>query len=840
MTDGKDTKKGTLSLGGTLSVGNSASKAGSGVAVEVRRRRFGADASKKPAGVAAVSGDSEMARRMKVLEAARKNEEVEKQRREEELQKATDLQTKQVEVLEGQRKKEEEEKVEEERLKGEKEVSKVGEKEERKCKDAVEESKEIKKVPSHDTGKSRKTLTLGAGYKKKTGKSGSASGGKKRGRNAYMEALEQRYRTMPGRKKSRFRSGDNGSGQQAEKVIREVEISDFITVQELASRMAEKGSDVVKKLMMMGEMVTLTQTLDQEIAILIVEEFGHNYSTVSESDIEDGLVEEDKPKDMVKRSPIVTVMGHVDHGKTTLLDALRSTRVAAGEAGGITQHIGAYQVEVPSSGRRITFLDTPGHAAFTAMRARGAEVTDVVVLVVAADDGVMPQTIEAIHHAKAAGVPIVVAINKMDKPDANPDRVKNELLAHEVVLEEFGGEIPAVPISALNKTGLDEIEEVILLQADVLELQANPKRRADGVVVEAQLDKGRGSVATVVVQRGTLRTGDIVVAGSVWGRVRALVNDKGDNVDEAGPSVPVEILGLQGVPKAGDTFVVAEDADRAKEVASYREQKLREAAQAARKMSLDNLFDRMAEAEKMDLNVIIKADVQGSVEAIKHSLMQLDTPQISVKVIQGGVGVVTETDINLAMASGAVVCGFNVRTDAIARKHAEAEGIEIRYYSVIYHLIDDIKNAMAGLLESDFEEESLGAAEVRAIFKISKIKIAGCMVTEGMLKRSAKARLVRDGVIVHDGIIGTLRREKDEAKEVKSGFECGMTFDKFDDIQEGDVIESYSMKEVKKTFEDLEKLVEKTQADKAEAAKAKAQEEQEAEEAEAETEETEE
>jgi translation initiation factor IF-2 len=800
MTEDKD-KKGTLSLSGTLGVSGGGSRS-SGVAVEVRRRRFVADT---PKSAPSAPVDSEMARRMKVLEDARKNEDVNKKKREEELKKAAALQSRQVEALEEEKKKREEQ---DKKRQAQEEVARQT---------IVEQQTQAgdKTREANSKGK-RKTLTVGEGFSKKAvGKPGSKDLSKKRGRNAYMEDLEQRYRTMPARKKERATTKNEAEAENrpAEKVIREVEIPDFITVQELAARMAEKGSDVVKQFMMMGEMVTLTQTIDQETAILIVEELGHKYRTVSEADIEEGLVEEqDQPEALQPRPPVVTVMGHVDHGKTTLLDSLRKANVVKGEAGGITQHIGAYQVMVPSSGRKITFLDTPGHAAFTAMRARGAQVTDVVVLVVAADDGVMPQTTEAIQHAKAAGVPIVVAINKMDKEDANPDRVKNELLSHELVLEDFGGDVPSVSVSALQGAGLEDLEEVILLQADMLELKANPSRRADGIVVEAELDKGRGAVATVVVQRGTLKGGDIVVAGAVYGRIRALVNDLGEQVKEAGPSVPVEILGLQGVPAAGDSFVVVENVERAKEVAEYRSQKQREKEQAARKLSLDNLFDRMEDVGKMELNVIVKADVQGSVEAIKHSLSQLDMPQVKVNVVSGGVGVVTETDINLAMASEAIVCAFHVRADATARRLAEKEGVEIRYYNVIYELIDDVKNAMAGLLAPDVEEDPLGAADVRMIFKMGKRKIAGCLVTEGTVTRGNKARLVRDGKVVHDGVVATIRREKDDVKEVKAGVECGITFEKFDDLQEGDVIETYQVKEVKKSFEDLEKMAEREAA----------------------------
>ncbi|MFZ2619912.1 MAG: translation initiation factor IF-2, partial [Alphaproteobacteria bacterium] len=658
----------------------------------------------------------------------------------------------------------------------------------------------------------RKTLSVGDDFRNKGGKPVPKETGQKRGRNAYMDDLVQRGRTMG----SRSKGGRTNRGEQnpdanrapAEKIIRDVQVTDFITVQELASRMAEKGSDVVKKLMMMGEMVTLTQTIDADTATVIVTEFGHTVKRVSESDVEASIATEaDADADLQTRPPVVTVMGHVDHGKTTLLDTIRNAHVVKGESGGITQHIGAYQVVVPGSNRKITFLDTPGHAAFTAMRARGAQVTDVVILVVAADDGVMPQTIEAIQHAKAAGVPMVVAINKMDKQGANPQRVKNELLQHEVILEDFGGTVPSVPVSGLTGMGLKELEEVVLLQADVLDLKANPNRMGEGVVVEAELDKGRGPVATVVVQRGTVKTGDIVVAGSVYGRVRTLVSDRGENLKSAGPSTPVELLGLQGVPAAGDTFVVVENERKAKEVASHREQKQREKAQASRKLSLDNLFDRMATADKMDLNIIVKGDVQGSIEAIRHTLVQLDTPQIKVNVISSGVGVVTETDVNLAMAGHAIICAFHVRADATARRIAEQHGVEIRYYEIIYNLIDDMKNAMAGLLAPEVVEEHLGRANVRAVFKIGKKTVAGCMATDGLLTRGAKARLLRDGKVIYTGTIDTLRREKDDVKEVKAGFECGIMLAKFEDVKEGDMIECFKLNEVKKTYADLEKMV---------------------------------
>ncbi len=786
MADKKDDtpkkSKGTLSLGGTLGTSGGANKASDrGIAIEVRKRRF----SEPTATQAAPAADSETARRLKALENAKNSAEEHQQQREAARKQAEALQSKQVEALEEQKRREE-------AARAEAEIARM-------------QAEENQRKSTQDDKKNTPSLAEQFKRAKPTAKVQEKDFGKKRGRNAYLDDLEQRYRSMPGRRKAGQR-GDKTDATPADKVIRDVELPDFITVQELASRMAEKGADVVKRMMLMGEMATLTQTIDQETAMLVVEEFGHRYQTVSESDIEQGLADEqDAPADLVERPPVVTVMGHVDHGKTTLLDSLRKTTVVAGEAGGITQHIGAYQVTSPASGRQITFLDTPGHAAFTAMRARGAQVTDIVVLCVAADDGVMPQTIEAIQHAKAAGVPVVVAINKMDKPEANPQRVKNELLSHGLTLEEFGGDTPVVPVSALHGDGLADLEEVILLQADMLELKANPKRLADGIVVEAELDKGRGPVATVVVQRGTLRVGEHLVAGAVYGRVRALMNDKGENIDEAGPAMPVEILGLQGVPAAGDTFVVVDDAERAREVATWRAQKQREKQQAARKVSLDNLFENMGEDETRELNIIVKADVQGSAEAITSSLKLLDTKEVTIHVISSGVGVVTETDVTLAKASSAIIVAFGVRADATARRIAESENVEVRYYNVIYNLIDELKDAMAGMLAPEFKEEQLGTANVIAVFKAGKKKVAGCLVTEGVVRKGEKARLTRDGKVVYTGNIASLRREKDDVKEVSSGTECGVLLEKFDDMQEGDELEVFTLHAVKKSFDDLEK-----------------------------------
>ncbi|MGB5949356.1 MAG: translation initiation factor IF-2, partial [Parvibaculum sp.] len=577
---------------------------------------------------------------------------------------------------------------------------------------------------------------------------------------------------------------------------------EVITIQELANRMAERAVDVIKILMKQGIMHKITDVIDSDTAQLVAEELGHTVKRVAESDVEEGLVGEDDPESAKKpRAPVVTVMGHVDHGKTSLLDALRKTAVAAGEAGGITQHIGAYQVDM-GSGAKITFLDTPGHAAFTAMRARGAKVTDIVVLVVAADDGVMPQTVEAISHAKAAGVPIIIAINKMDKPEADPARVKNELLQHEVVVEDFGGETLAVPISAKTRMGLDKLEEAILLQAEILDLKANPDRAAEGIIVEAKLDRGRGPVGTVLIERGTLHVGDIIVAGTEWGRVRALINDRGENVESAGPSVPVEVLGLGGAPEAGDVLSVVESEARAREVTEYRERVQRDKRTGGGvRTSLDQMLSQLKEQNKKELPIVVKADVQGSAEAIVQALEKLGTDEVTARVISAGVGGVTESDITLAIASGAPVIGFNVRANTQARDAARHAGIEIRYYSVIYDLVDDIKAAMSGLLSPELRETFLGNAQILEVFNISKVgKVAGCRVTEGVVRRGASVRLIRDNVVVHEGKLSTLKRFKDEVKEVQSGQECGMAFEAYQDMRAGDIIECFEVEVIKRTL----------------------------------------
>jgi translation initiation factor IF-2 len=584
----------------------------------------------------------------------------------------------------------------------------------------------------------------------------------------------------------------------AAKIVRDVVVPEGITVQELANRMAERSVDVIKALMKMGVMATINQTIDADTAELLVTEFGHKIRRVSESDVEIGLGgAADQDEALQPRAPVVTIMGHVDHGKTSLLDALRATDVAKHEAGGITQHIGAYQVQL-KSGKQITFLDTPGHEAFTAMRARGASVTDIVVLVVAADDGIQPQTIEAINHAKAAKVPIVVAINKVDKPDADPERVKRDLLQYEVAIEGYGGDVLGVEVSALKKTGLDKLEEGILLQAELLDLRSNPDRAAQGVVIEAKLERGRGSVATVLVQRGTLHRGDIFVAGSEWGKVRALVDDKGREVETAGPSAPVEVLGLNGTPSAGDEFTVVENEARAREVTAFRQRRSRDArAAAGSRGTLEQMFSKITEGTAKELGVVVKTDVQGSLEAITGTLTKISTDEVAVRMLHGAVGAITEGDIALAKASNGIVVGFNVRASPQAREIARRDGVEIRYYSIIYNIIDDVKAALSGMLAPTLREKFLGNAEIREVFDISKSgKVAGCRVTEGMVKRGAKVRLLRDNVVIHEGTLKTLRRFKDEVREVQEGYECGMAFENYQDIRVGDVIEAFEMESV--------------------------------------------
>jgi len=592
------------------------------------------------------------------------------------------------------------------------------------------------------------------------------------------------------------------SAQPSEPQVRDVAVPETITVGELAHRMSVKAAEVIKTMMKLGTMVTINQVLDQETAMIVVQEMGHKAKASKLDDPESFLVESDEPvaADEKPRPPVVTVMGHVDHGKTSLLDFIRRAKVAAGEAGGITQHIGAYHVETPRG--VVTFLDTPGHEAFTAMRARGAKVTDVVVLVVAADDGVMPQTIEAINHAKAAGVPLVVALNKIDKHDANPNKVKQDLLAHGVVPEEYGGDSPLVPVSAKTGEGVDSLLEQILLQAEVKELKASITAPAKGVVIEARLDKGRGPVATLLVQSGTLRRGDIVLAGAVFGRVRAMLDENGKPVAEAGPSIPVEIQGLSDVPAAGEDMMVLTDERKAREIALFRQGKFRDVKLAKQQAAkLENVFERMGETGKNTLTLLIKSDVQGSQEALVHALTRLATDEVKVSVVHAGVGGITESDVNLAMASSAVIIGFNTRADAAARKLAESLGIQIRYYNIIYDAVEEMKAALSGLLAPEHKESVLGMVEVRQVFRISKVgTVAGCYVLEGLVKRGAHVRLLRDNVVIHTGEIDSLKRFKDDVREVKAGFECGMSLKNFSDLKEKDQFEIFETVEVARTL----------------------------------------
>ena len=586
--------------------------------------------------------------------------------------------------------------------------------------------------------------------------------------------------------------------QPQEKVIKEVIIPEVITVQELANRMAEKGAEVIKKLMSLGVMATINQPIDADTAQIIVEEFGHKYKRVAESDVEQGLSgEADTPDQLLPRAPVVTVMGHVDHGKTSLLDALRETNVAAKEAGGITQHIGAYQITVPT-GDKITFIDTPGHEAFSEMRARGAKVTDIVVLVVAANDGIMPQTVEAIRHAQAAEVPIVVAINKIDLPGADPMKVKTALLQHGIAVEEMGGQYLCAEVSAKKRINIDKLVEAILLQAEILDLKANPNRKAEGTVVEAKMEKGRGSVATVLVQKGTLHVGDICIAGKEWGRVRAMFNELGQKQHEAGPAMPVEVLGLQGTPSAGDDFIVVADENQAKEVTGYRIRKEREAKLVkSAKSAMEQMLDKIKSGEVKHLPVIIKADVQGSIEAIEGTINKLSNDEVSVQILHSAVGPISESDISLAKASNAFIIGFNVRANPQAREMARRDGVDIRYYSIIYDVADDVKKGLEGMLSPEIKEKIIGYAEIRSVFNITGVgKVAGCMVTEGFVKRGAKVRLLRDNVVIHDGSLSQLKRFKEDVREVKEGYECGMSFENYNDIQVGDFIECYEIEAI--------------------------------------------
>lgn len=661
--------------------------------------------------------------------------------------------------------------------------------------DGTEEAKRtapVKKTPKDEPGAEKKAPTRrGEEQRRRSGKL------------TIAEALgdgEERMRSLASvrRARERQKAAMRQGPIETTKIVREVVIPETITVQELANRMAERGSAVIKALMNIGVMATITQSIDADTAELVVGEFGHTMKRVSESDVEEGLRGiDDAAESLRPRPPVVTVMGHVDHGKTSLLDALRETDVVAGEAGGITQHIGAYQVTM-AGGDQITFIDTPGHAAFTEMRSRGAKVTDIVVLCVAADDGVMPQTIEAINHAKAAGVPLIVAINKIDVPGADPQRVKTELLQHEVIVEDMSGETLAIEVSAKERTNLDKLEEAIVLQAELLDLKANPDRSADGVIVESRVEQGRGPVSTVLVQRGTLRVGDIIVAGAEWGRVKALADDHGLKIDAASPGQPVEVLGLNGTPFAGDEVTVVDSEARAREITEYRQRRIKEiqAAKIARG-TLEQMFEKIQQGEKESLPVVIKGDVHGSVEALEGAIEKLNTDEVSVQVLHGAVGAINESDITLANASNALIIGFNVRANPQARSLARRDNVEIRYYSIIYDAIDDLRKALSGMLAPEIRETLIGYAEIKEVFNITKAgKIAGCMVTEGMVKRGAKVRLLRDNVVVHEGELSQLKRFKDDVKEVKDGTECGMAFANYQDIQAGDIIECFNVEEI--------------------------------------------
>jgi len=628
---------------------------------------------------------------------------------------------------------------------------------------------------------------------------------KRRGRLTLVTALddEERQRSLASfRRRTQRMSGHRPTNEPKEKIAREVIIPESITIQELANRMAERAVDVIRLLMQQGQMLKINDSIDADTAQLIAEEMGHTVKRVAEADVVEGLFDiPDDPTNAKPRPPVVTVMGHVDHGKTSLLDAIRHANVVEGEAGGITQHIGAYQVTAPS-GAKITFIDTPGHAAFTAMRARGAKVTDLVILVVAADDGVMPQTVEAIQHARAAKVPMIVAINKIDKGDANPNRVRTELLQHEVQVESMGGETLDVEVSATKRTNLEKLLESVALQTEILELKANPERAAEGTVIEAKLDRGRGPVATVLVQKGTLRVGDIIVAGGEWGRVRALVDDRGENVKEATPSMPVEVLGFAGTPEAGDRLAVVDSEARAREVTDYRARQRRDRpAVGAARGSLEQMMSQLKTAGRKEFPLVIKGDVQGSIEAIVGSLEKLGTDEVIARVLLAGVGGISESDVTLAGSTGAVILGFNVRAHKEARTAAERAGVEIRYYNIIYDLVDDVKKAMSGLLSPTLRETMLGNAEILEIFNISKVgKIAGCRVTDGKVERGANVRLIRDNVVVHEGKLSTLKRFKDEVREVPAGQECGMAFEKYEDMRAGDVIECYRVESISRSL----------------------------------------
>ena len=757
--------------------------------------------------------DTEMERRLKALQAAKAREADEvaqreasaKEREQEREQRRLEQENKQLELKKA-------EEIETEKEAQEKAAKKQAEE---NAKRAALEAKTTGKAdaPQRRDFSDQKTSRLSSPSSRKKDREGEersfgrgrSDEGRRSGKLTLSQALDggernhQKSMAAMKRKQERARQKAMGQTQEREKIVRDVQVPETIIVSELANRMAERSAEVVKALMKMGMMVTQNQIIDADTAELIIEEFGHKIVRVSASDVEDAITEiEDKPEDLKSRPPVITIMGHVDHGKTSLLDSIRNAKVVSGEAGGITQHIGAYQVKT-KDGIVLSFLDTPGHAAFTSMRSRGAQVTDIVVLVVAADDSVMPQTVEAINHAKAAEVPMIVAINKCDKPEANPDNVRTELLQHEVIVEAMSGEVQDVEVSAITGQGIDELLEAIALQAEILELKANNKRAAHGAVIEAQLDVGRGPVATVLVQNGTLKQGDIFVVGEQWGKVRALINDKNERVKDAGPSVPVEVLGLNGTPEAGDVLNVVETEAQAREISEYRENAAKEKrAAAGAGTSLEQLMAKAKEDKNItEMPILVKADVQGSAEAIVQAMEKIGNEEVKVRVLHHGVGAITDTDVGLAEASGAPVMGFNVRASASARNSANQKGVEIRYYSIIYDLVDDVKAAASGLLSAEIRENFIGYSQIKEVFKVSGVgKVAGCIVTEGVARRSAGVRLLRDDIVIHEGTLKTLKRFKDEVPEVQSGQECGMAFENYEDIRPNDVIEIFEREEI--------------------------------------------
>ncbi len=795
------------------------------VVVETKRKRIVVPkpGAVKPAGGGAVAGgnpakrpagitDVEMERRLKAVQAAKAREVEDAARREaEEKARAEERDRRRAEA----EAKEAEERERAERAKAKAEAEEA-------AKRAAEDAARVAAAPVADkpvpASRPAPNKPAPAATPRKADRErdqrnqrgkGGANDGRRSGKLTLNQALgggDGRHKSMAAmkRKQERARQKAMGGTVEREKIIRDVQLPPAIVVSELAARMAEKTGAVVKALMTNGMMVTQNETIDADTAELIIEEFGHKVVRVSDADVEDVITEVvDDEKDLVGRPPIITIMGHVDHGKTSLLDAIRNAKVVAGEAGGITQHIGAYQVTT-DNGAVLSFLDTPGHAAFTSMRSRGAQVTDIVVLVVAADDAVMPQTIEAINHAKAAEVPMIVAINKIDRPEANPDKVRTDLLQHEVIVEKMSGDVQDVEVSAITGQGLDQLLEAIALQSEILELKANPDRAAVGAVIEAQLDVGRGPVATVLVQTGTLRVGDIFVVGEQHGKVRALINDHGERVKEAGPSVPVEVLGLNGTPEAGDVLNVVDTDAQAREIAEYREKAAKDKrAAAGAATTLEQLMaNAKADENVSEMPILVKADVQGSAEAIVQAMAKIGNDEVRVRVLHSGVGAITESDIGLAEASGAPIMGFNVRANASARNTANQKGVEIRYYSIIYDLVDDVKAAASGLLSAEIRENFIGYANIKEVFKVTGIgKVAGCLVTEGVARRSAGVRLLRDNVVIHEGTLKTLKRFKDEVAEVQSGQECGMAFENYDDIRADDVIEIFEREEVERSLD---------------------------------------